>query len=273
MMLERASGLTASAYVDEDTKVATVTVFLKKRVPEVRKLEPALLAGLDSLRALRLNLGEARIVIQRVPKEDWAESWKKFFKNIEIGRALLIKPSWSKRKAYKNQAVVVLDPGLSFGTGQHPTTHFCLEQLVALRASSKSILDMGTGTGILAIAAAKLGYPLVRGFDFDPVAVRIAKANAKRNRVDEKLSFTRQDITKASSKGTAYDVVCANLMADLLVQEREKISRRVKPAGHLVLAGILSTQFERVQEAYAKLGFHLVDDRVLNEWRSGMFRR
>ena len=273
MLLERISGLTASAYVDEDTKVATVTVFLKKRVPEVRKLESALLAGLESLRALQLNLGEARIVVKRVPREDWAESWKKFFKNIEIGRALLIKPSWSKRKPYKNQAVVILDPGLSFGTGQHPTTHFCLEQVVAQRKDAQSLLDIGTGTGILAIAAAKLGYPVVRGFDFDPVAVRVAKANAKRNRVLEKLSLTRQDITKISPKGTAYDVVCANLMADLLIQERVKIGQRVKPAGHLVLAGILCTQFGAVQKAYAELGFRLIASRELNEWRSGLFQR
>ena len=140
-------------------------------------------------------------------REDWAESWKRHFKPIEIGDALLVKPSWSKRRPRKNQAVVILDPGLSFGTGQHPTTAFCLREIVRLKLAKErgrlarefktrhhadepsalqSFLDIGTGSGILAIAAAKLGYQPVHAFDFDAEAVRIARANARANRVQAK---------------------------------------------------------------------------------------
>ena len=130
--------------------------------------------------------------LNKVPPEDWAESWKRHFKPIEIGGDLLILPSWSKRKPKTGQAVVVLDPGLSFGTGQHATTSFCLNEIVKLRRSSKaselSLLDGGTGSGILAIAAAKLGYKPVEAFDFDPVSVRVARANATSNGVNRKVT-------------------------------------------------------------------------------------
>src|SRR5439155_23112501 len=112
------------------------------------------------------------------------------------GLALLLKPSWSRCRARRGQAVVVLDPGLSFGTGQHPTTRFCLEQIVARRTQDRgqSFLDMGTGSGILAIAAAKLGYHPVAAFDVDAHAVRIARANARKNGVADTLHPRRQDL-------------------------------------------------------------------------------
>ena len=120
--------------------------------------------------------------------EDWAESWKRHFKPIEIGRRLLIKPSWSRRRPKPHQQVVVLDPGLSFGTGQHPTTAFCLAEVARLvkNAPARSFLDIGTGSGILAIAAARLNYQPIWAFDFDPEAVRMARANAQTNQVEKK---------------------------------------------------------------------------------------
>ncbi len=146
-------------------------------------------------------------------REDWAESWKRHFKPIEIRvkarpsaarqsasqpPSLLVKPSWSRRRAAKNQAVVILDPGLSFGTGQHPTTAFCLHEIARCRqpGTAQSFLDIGTGSGILAIAAAKLGYAPVQAFDFDPESVRVAGDNARKNRVTGRLKLTRGDLAK-----------------------------------------------------------------------------
>ena len=120
-----------------------------------------------------LNIGSGTVRIARIKREDWAESWKKHFKAFEVGRSLLVKPSWIKRLPRAGQAVVVLDPGLSFGTGQHPTTAFCLSEIVRgeKKETSRSFLDIGTGSGILAIAAAKLNFRPVRAFDFDPASV------------------------------------------------------------------------------------------------------
>jgi ribosomal protein L11 methyltransferase len=189
---------------------------------------------------------------------------------------LLVKPSWSRRKAARGQSVVVLDPGLSFGTGQHPTTHFCLTQLVAARKpdTRQSFLDIGTGSGILAIAAAKLGYRPVQGYDFDPESVRVARENVARNKVSELFKPVRRDLLKTPKPRKAcYDVVCANLLADLLISAREKILAHLRPDGRLVVAGILAREFEDVRLAYEQAGLRLVADRVENEWRSGCFAR
>ena len=138
--------------------------------------------------------------LKNTPRVDWAESWKRHFQPIEIGDRLLIKPSWSKRRARKNQAVVVLDPGLSFGTGQHPTTEFCLSELVRCgkKKAARSFLDIGTGSGILAITAAKLGYSPVHAFDFDPEAVRTARSNASANGVQNQVRISRADVDKTA---------------------------------------------------------------------------
>ena len=192
----------------------------------------------------------------------------------------------------KRQAVVILDPGLSFGTGQHPTTEFCLRQVVAAvgrpplirerlkdaalcreAATAKSFLDIGTGSGILAIAAAKLGFKPVEAFDFDADAVRIAKTNAKTNRVQGKISFAQADLTKLPAKAAhKFDLVCANLISTLLIDQRDKILARLKPDGVVVLAGILKKEFEIVQKSFEEAGLKLVASRAQKEWRSGAFR-
>ena len=131
---------------------------------------------------------------------------------------------------------------------------------------------MGSGSGILSIAAAKLGYSPVHAFDFDPEAVRISRENAKRNRVENKLRITQQDLTKLSVQSSRrYDVICANLIYDLLLSEAEKICARLKPGGRLILAGILESQFAQVKWAYKKKGLKLKISRLEKEWESGEF--
>jgi ribosomal protein L11 methyltransferase len=213
-----------------------------------------------------------KFFVRKMAWENWAESWKRHFKPIEIGARLLIKPGWSRRKPKANQAAVVLDPGLSFGTGQHATTRFCLEQIVAFRRHQRkqSMLDVGTGSGILAIAAAKLGYAPVHAFDCDPVAVRIARANAAANGVVNKVRLARKDVA-AEPTPRRHDLICANLLADLLIAERRRLAGWLKPGGRLVLAGILKLQFRDVQRAFESAGLQLVSCATEREWRSGAF--
>jgi ribosomal protein L11 methyltransferase len=132
---------------------------------------------------------------------------------------------------------------------------------------------MGTGSGILAIAAVKLGYQAVRGFDFDPESVRVARENAQVNGVAEALKITRQDLTKLPLESRQeYDVVCANMEFDLLLRESRRILNRLKPGGLLILAGILKKQFPQVQATYEAAGLNLVASRAQKEWRSGAFQ-
>ncbi len=167
----------------------------------------------------------------------------------------------------------MLDPGLSFGTGHHATTSFCLREVVRFCArGGGSFLDIGTGSGILAIAAAKLGAQPIEAFDFDPEAVRVARENSRRNRVQHKLKPAQQDVTQVPrTPRRRFDLVCANLISNLLVQERQRIVARVAPTGTLVLAGILQTEFEHVRKNFEASGLKLVRRRNEKEWASGAF--
>ena len=273
-LLHEIFGRPAATYTNEETKVAIVSIYCQKRSEWTPLRHKVLAGGLKQMAASGLHIGAARISARKVAHEDWSESWKRHFKPIEIGSKLLVKPSWIKRRRLKGQAVVVLDPGLSFGTGNHPTTSFCLHELARHRdpGTTQSFWDVGTGSGILAIAAVKLGYRPVNAIDFDPEAVRVARQNALQNAVSRQLQITRQDITKLPPGGRAkYDLVCANLISNLLVAEKQRIINRLRSGGTLVLAGILNQEFPTVQQAFEKGGLKLIRSRVEGEWRSGSF--
>ncbi len=291
--LARILNCPAATHTDFRTGRTTVSVFTEAKPDALRALRAELKQTLVQLKSFGLAIGTGRIRIEEIPRENWAESWKRHFKPIEIGAALLVKPSWIKRRAKPGQAVLVLDPGLSFGTGQHATTSFCLHEIVRRReplvargpvvrqlaeagiartSRPRSFLDIGTGSGILAIAAVKLGYAPVHAFDFDPESVRVARGNARVNQVERQLRITHQDLTRLPLAATnRYDLVCANLISTLLIAERKRIVARVKPGGALVVAGILHSEFGEVRAAFEPLGLRLVASKREQEWASGAF--
>ncbi len=278
-ILEEMFHCPVSSFFDLEKKTHRVTIFLPHE-PQPQSLKE-LRQGLNRVKECGLDVGPGKISTAKVRREDWAESWKRHFKPIEMGGRLLVKPSWSRKRPRAGQAVVILDPGLSFGTGQHPTTAYCLKEVVRHSPAAnhdnspkkgQSFLDIGTGSSILAIAAAKLGYTLVRAFDFDPEAVRIAGANARANGVLNKIKITRNDAAKLPIRTKErFDVICANLISDLLVKERKRIAAQLNPDGVLVLAGILKTEFSEVRWAYEKLGLKLISTGSKKEWQSGSF--
>jgi ribosomal protein L11 methyltransferase len=275
-LLSRKFGQNATSYTDVETGVTTVSVFLQKKPDWSNSARLILRSELDHLARCGLNPGPGRVSLSRVRAENWAESWKRHFPPRLILSRLLVKPPWSRRQPARDQVAVVINPGLSFGTGHHPTTQFCLEQVVAHRPSttSKSFLDIGTGSGILAIAAAKLGYETVDAFDADPEAVRIARANARQNRTLQRIHFWQQDLARLPVRSsTRYSLVCANLISDVLRVERQRIVARVVEDGFLVLAGILKTEFPQVRHAFRESGFRLLSQRAKGEWCSGIFSR
>jgi len=291
LLLERVFGHPPAAYRDEKTGVITVSVYPERLPAPERALRSGLAAALGRIyhtskrRVRARGLQEQRdALVGRVPsrgirlaikplrRENWAQSWKRHFRPIEIGNRLLIKPSWSRRRARPGQRVIILDPGLSFGTGQHPTTLFCLQQLARCQRGGKpqSLLDIGSGSGILAIAAAKLGYRPVEAVDCDPEAIRVSLGNIKRNRV--RLRLRRADLTRMPlDSRRRYDVVCANLIADLLAGEAEKIRNRLKPGGMLLVAGILRREFPGVRKDFQRFRLTLHESCVHKEWKSGRF--
>jgi ribosomal protein L11 methyltransferase len=275
-LLEARFGEPASIYTDLAKGETTVTAYLHTRPDWSKAARARLSQALKEIeRDLNSSVARSKLTLTRLRSEDWAESWKRHFKPLEIGTRLLIKPSWSRRRAKRGQVTVVLDPGLSFGTGQHPTTSFCLRELARHRRADRaqSLLDIGTGSGILAISAAKLGYQPVNAIDLDRDAIRVACANARLNEVFAKIRFQRQDLTRLTGHSlTKYSVICANVTSGLLLIQRQRILGQLQKGGILILAGILKTEFDRVQAEYQAAGLRLVGSRTEREWRSGSFR-
>jgi len=302
-LLGAVPGQPVSSYFNLETGVSTVAAYCRRKPASPAEWRAKIRVGLDQIKYCGLKIGSGKVTIAKMRREDWAESWKRHFKPIEIefknrrgglceppisskksgrrgippsegNKSLLVKPSWSKKLPRKNQAVVILDPGLSFGTGQHPTTAFCLRELVRCGKieTRRSFLDIGTGSGILAIAAAKLGYSPVYAFDFDPEAVRVAHANARANGVHKKLRIARRNVTKLPiHPARQYDLICANLISTLLIAGRRRMVAQLHRGGTLVLAGILKSEFSQMRKIYAELGLKLAARKIENEWCSGSF--
>jgi ribosomal protein L11 methyltransferase len=267
-------GQLPSIHRDVEKGNTTVTVYLERRPEWSGIFRRRLANALDKLQGIRATR-RCEPKLSKLHSENWAESWKRHFKPVAIGKQLLIRPSWSRRRPRPNQKEVVLDPGMSFGTGQHPTTSFCLEELVRARSADamQPCLDVGSGSGILAISAAKLGYKPVHAVDIDGDAVRIARANARANGVGKAIRFAHKDLSVlAGSVRSAYSVVCANLLANVLIAENRRLAGLLRPGGLLVVAGILSSEFHEVQRAYEAVGLRLVRSRRQREWRSATFK-
>ncbi len=237
-------------------------------------------AGLARIRRCGLDTGRASISVRKLRREDWADSWKRHFKPVVIARALMLRPSWSRRKAGKGQAEVVLDPSLSFGTGQHATTAFCLRQVVRHRpkpGERRSLLDIGTGSGILAVAATKLGFAPVEAFDSDSEAVRVAQANAALNGVAETVRVEQGSLAEvlAGQWGSSQaPFVVANILANVIVDFFEQgLARAVTPGGWLVLSGILRAQTPDIRARLQWDGLELLAQEQQEDWVCLIARR
>ncbi|MCX7854466.1 MAG: 50S ribosomal protein L11 methyltransferase [Anaerolineae bacterium] len=199
-----------------------------------------------------------------VAETDWAEAWKKHLTVLHIGRRLVIRPSWLPYTPIEGEVVVELDPGMAFGTGTHPTTQMCLLALEDYVRPGARVLDLGTGSGILAIAAAKLGAKRVLALDTDPQAVSVARENVYRNGVADRVRVARGSLAQAIGR---FDVVVVNILARVLVEMAEQgLARRLAPEGRLVVAGLLAAQEEDVRKAFQQNGLAIVGRRQVEDW-------
>ncbi len=199
-----------------------------------------------------------------IREEDWAEAWKTHFHPLRVGRRLLIKPTWQEAEVTSEEVVIELDPGMAFGTGLHPTTRLCLEFLEERLRPGATVLDLGTGSGILAIAAARLGAASVLAVDTDPLAVRIARQNVEINGVADVVSVRLGSLAEA---GDRYDLVLVNIVARVIIgMARAGLSRRLKPGGDLVVTGIVQGQEGEVAQALQQGGISLVEKRRSGDW-------
>lgn len=258
-----ADAFTPTVWEDIETKAVRLDIFLEEAAAadEVTEAvrQTAALAGI-----------EVEITRDTLPAADWSEAWKRFFHVEHITDRITIRPSWEDYTPRADEVVITLDPGMSFGTGKHPTTRACLEMLDALAVGdlSRPVLDMGCGSGILSIAAKKLGFTHVRGFDYDADAVAVAKENAELN--DVVVPYETRDLANNLDQGA---VVLANILGPVLIEYAAEVTCAVLPGGALVASGILDTLYPEVKAAFEKYGLQEVSSRLIGEWRSGLFTR
>ena len=236
----------------EETEVVRVKAYWALDEELEGKLQ-RLAARLDGMTAHGIDTGAGAVSWKAVADEDWAETWKEFFHTEKIGARTVIKPTWEEYEAKAGEIVAELDPGAAFGTGQHATTSLCIRALEDLVRPGMTVFDVGTGSGVLAIVAAKLGAKRVEAVDFDPVAVRVARENVRQNGAEDVVRTERSDLLK-SVEGRA-DLIIANIIADIIVRLFGEVKGSLAAGGTMLLSGIIEDRLADVVEAAGRHGF------------------
>ena len=206
------------------------------------------------------------LVARTVDEDEWQNSWKDHFHVLRVGRRLVVKPTWREYDPRPTDVVIVLDPGMAFGTGHHPTTRSCLEQLERLVAPGASVLDFGCGSGILSIAASKLGASSVLGVEADSSAVRVAKQNARENGVQHNVLVVEGTLPRPEARPGAFDVAVANISAKVVSEASTELVKAVKPGGVVIASGIIVDNKAVVERSMAAAGAALADTIVDGDW-------
>ncbi|HHW10060.1 MAG TPA: 50S ribosomal protein L11 methyltransferase [Firmicutes bacterium] len=249
---------------DAEAEVAIVRAYLRPR-----QLSPPLLQDLavkvKSLPSFGLPAGEGRVYCREVAEEAWAESWKKYYRPIRAGRRLVVVPSWLSYTPQPEDILLILDPGMAFGTGHHPTTQMCLAELEQVVKPGQRVLDLGTGSGILAIAAAKLGAAQVTAVDISPEAVEVAAENAGRNQVEGAITFLAGTLADISEENR-FDVIVANITADVIIALLPGIAARLAPGGRFIASGVIIGKAAAVEQAWSAAGLKMEKCLETDEW-------
>ncbi len=264
-------GATGIEELERDLTWERLRTYFPKDEKE-KKILDALRQYLKSLEKIFPGIPRAQIRTASLPEQDWGENWKRFFKPVQVTPRFVVKPPWSKIRLKKGQISIDITPGMAFGTGTHATTILCIQALEAsLKKKGLSVLDVGTGSGILAIIAAKLGAKEVWGMDIDGVAVENARENVKKNRVS---GIVR--IRKGSFGGfeKRFDVTAANIDLRSLRRMRKPLLNHLKKGGLLILSGILEKDEERIRDHYLETGLlRWINVAQKEEWICLTFKR
>ena len=222
----------------------------------------AILSGTDRLEKLGIKVNFTCCTID---EEDWSESWKEHFHVTRISDTLVVKPEWRTHPAKEGEIVIEIDPGMAFGTGTHPTTRLCMKMLEEYLQAGERVLDVGTGSGILLITAAKLGASGLYGIDNDPLAVTTAEENLEKNGLSPD-SFHISHITIEDMPPERFDVIVANILAEVIIEILPEIGKRLKPDGTAILSGIIQEKKEAVLSCLEKNGLRVMSVEQEEEW-------
>ena len=237
------------AYFAEEDNIEDVLAYVNERLTELKEM------GLD--------LGEAKVEHEKMYEEDWANTWKQYYKPSKVGEKIVVKPIWEEYEAKEGELVVDLDPGMAFGTGTHETTRMCIQALERYVKEESTVFDVGCGSGILAIAAAKLGAKLAVGVDLDPVAVESSIENVGYNKLNN-IEILHGNLVEVID-GKA-DIVVANILAEIICILTDDVKRVLKDGGIFITSGIIHDRVDMVCEKLEATGFEVIEKNRDGEW-------
>ena len=237
------------AYFAEEDNIEDVLAYVNERLVELKEM------GLD--------LGEAKVEHEKMHEEDWANTWKQYYKPSKVGEKIVVKPIWEEYEAKDGELVVDLDPGMAFGTGTHETTRMCIQALERYVKEESTVFDVGCGSGILAIAAAKLGAKLAVGVDLDPVAVESSIENVGYNNLNN-IEILHGNLVEVID-GKA-DIVVANILAEIICILTDDVKRVLKDGGIFITSGIIHDRVDMVCEKLEATGFEVIEKNRDGEW-------
>lgn len=235
-----------------------VNSFLAETVDEVKE-------AINGLLLYDIDLGYNKVTLHEVKEEDWATAWKKYYKPVKISNSITISPTWEEYKPVRaDECVIELDPGMAFGTGTHPTTVLCVQAIEKYIHEGDEVIDVGTGTGVLSIAAAKLGAGRVIALDLDEIAVESAKLNTEINKVDDVVAVKQNNLIEGIEG--QYDVIVANILAEIIVRFVQDAARVLKPGGTFITSGIIQRKKADVKDALLSHGFEIEEILEMEDW-------
>lgn len=215
------------------------------------------------------GLGE--ILFSEVDESDWAENWKKHYKTTRIGKSIVIKPSWEAYEPETGDILIHLDPGMAFGTGSHETTAMCTEALEKYVKPGTTVFDVGCGSGILSVVAAKLGADRVLGIDLDPMCVKVSKENFKINEVEDKTEVIQGNLLDMVDEKA--DIIVANIIAEIVAGLIPELKDFLKEEGIIIASGIIDEKLHLVEDSLVQSGYSILDSRSLNGWCAVVAKR
>ncbi|EJA6605645.1 50S ribosomal protein L11 methyltransferase [Clostridioides difficile] len=246
---------------EEDDVLIKTYVSEEKNVMEFVEIIKQKVLGLKDF---GIDIGEGSVSLDQVNEADWANAWKAYYKATKVGQRVVVKPTWEDYAMQEGDLIIELDPGMAFGTGTHETTSMCIRELEKYVNKDSKVFDIGCGSGILAIAAAKLGAKEVVAVDLDEVAVKVAKENVLENKVEKSVSVMHGNLTDVIKDKA--DVIVANIIADIIKILAKDVQNFMKEDAIFISSGIILDKVEEVKESLIENGFEIVEVQKLGEW-------
>ncbi|MFF2456661.1 50S ribosomal protein L11 methyltransferase [Peribacillus simplex] len=225
----------------------------------------AIKESINNLLLFDIDLGKNVVSISEVNEEEWATAWKKYYNPVKISERFTIVPTWEDYTPVSSDELIIeLDPGMAFGTGTHPTTVMCIQALERTVQPGDLVVDVGTGSGVLSIAAALLDAKRIQSLDLDEVAVQSAKQNVELNKVQDKVSVSQGNLLDGVNEQA--DIVVANILAEVIMRFTDDVAKVVKPGGYFIASGIIQTKKQDVKEAIIASGFTVEETILMEDW-------